>query len=321
MTVIEVRGRGGQLIERVRCHNEQINIGRAFDNDVIIADPYVSAHHLRLQLHQQGWLVEDLASENGVRYQRQTRDETEHVQSGDQLRIGHTELHIYHDEHPVGQALKIDSGEVRLAFLGRHFIWSFLLVVSCVILLLSAYQHSFSEYKLLPILQPVLWSVLGVAIIAAIWALVGRLIKHRTYFPAHLSIWFLFGLGLQFAEYCAGVIGYNASSGMLQIILSKSLNFFLLLVAIGASITLATTLLSNKRLWISVGAAGLLLSFQLAGEVQWDRDFSSSPKYYAQLQSPGLLWVEPEDEAIISEQLPDLLERAVAEMERIRDAE
>lgn len=319
MTIIEVRGRGGQLIERVRCNKDQINIGRAFDNDVIITDPYVSAHHLRLKLNQQGWEVEDLDSENGVRYKLKTGTEEDHVHSGDQLRIGHTELHIYHDGHPVGQALKIDGAETRIALLGSHFIWPILLVSTCAILLLTSYQHSFNEFKLLPILQPVLWNVLGVAMIAAIWALVGRLIKHRTYFPAHLSIWFLFGLCLQFAEYCSSVFAYNASSELLQIVFGKSLNFLLLLVAIGASITLATTLLSNKRLWVSIGAAAILFTVQLAGEVQWDRDFSSSPHYYAQLHSPGLLWVDPEDDRVLSNQLSDLLERAEKEMEKTRE--
>lgn len=319
MTVIEVRGRGGQIIERVRCDREQIKIGRAFDNDVIIADPYVSPHHMQLKLNQQGWEVEDLDSENGVRYKQQTHAEPSHINSGDQLRIGHTELHIYHDGHPVREALKIDGAEARLAALGTHLLWPLLMLVTGSVLVLSSYMKSFNEFKFLPILQPALWSILGVAMIAAVWSLIGRLAKHRTYFFAHLSVWFIFGLSLQFAEYCASVIAYNAGSATVQSMLSKGLNFLLLVVAVGASITLATTLLSKKRFWTAVGAAALLMSVEIAGEVQWDRDFSSSPKYYAQLQSPGLLWVESKPQSTISEQLPDLLQRAVEEMEEGRE--
>ena len=318
MTVIEVRGRGGQIIERVRCDQQQITIGRAFDNDVIVDDPYVSPHHLRLMLNQHGWEVEDLDSENGVRLKQKTDERENHLSSGDQLRIGHSELFVYENQHPAGKTLKIDDGEARLAVLGNHLLWPLLLALTCGVMLLTGFQHSFNEFKILPMLQPALWSLLGVALIASIWALIGRLVKHRTYFFSHLSIWFIFGLSLQFAEYCAQVIAYNAGSATLQNLLSKGLNLFLLVIAVGASITLATTLLSRKRFWTAVGAALLLMSMEIAGEVQWDRDFSSSPKYYAQLQSPGLLWVTPQDESVINAELADLLQQAVKEMEEGR---
>ena len=36
MTVVEVRGRGGQLLERFRSHEPELRIGRAFDNGLFV---------------------------------------------------------------------------------------------------------------------------------------------------------------------------------------------------------------------------------------------------------------------------------------------
>ena len=49
MTVVEVRGRGGQLLERFRSGKCEIHIGRAFDNDIIVEDRYIYPHHLRIR--------------------------------------------------------------------------------------------------------------------------------------------------------------------------------------------------------------------------------------------------------------------------------
>lgn len=310
MTLIEVRGRGGQLIERVRCEDAVIRIGRAFDNEVIVSDPYVCPHHLRLVAGEDGWQVEDLSSQNGVHLRRRKTAQSNTLSSGDHLRIGHTELHVFDPHHPVLPALKMDGAEARLARLGAHWLWPLLLCLTGIMLVAVAYQSSFNEFKPASVFQPALWSVLGVAMVAAVWALMGRLIKHRSYFFAHLSIWFLFGLCLELSDYAAGVIAYNASSALLQTVLSTGLNFLLLVIAVGASISLATTLINSRRLWASVGTGLLLLAVQLAGEMRWSDDFSPSPDYYARLQKPALLWVTPQPETVMGVSVPKLMARA-----------
>jgi len=46
--------------------DQQVTIGRADDNALVLTDDYVSSHHARLRLDGDGWLLEDLGSTNGV---------------------------------------------------------------------------------------------------------------------------------------------------------------------------------------------------------------------------------------------------------------
>ncbi len=320
MTIVEVRGRGGQLIERVRTDREVITVGRAFDNDVILEDAYVSAHHLRLTLHDRGWLAEDLGSANGTYHKKQRVREKEGLDSGDRLRVGHTYLHLYSDVHLVSPVLKIDSAEARLVSLGRPLVWTMLIVLTCMMLVFESYSHSFAEYKPLKIVQPALWSLLGVVLLAAVWALVGRLARHRAYFFCHLSIWYLFGLSSFVSQFVSETIAYNLSSGLLQDALVNGSKFLLLVAVLWSSLTLATNLKAKRRSWSALGLAGAVLIVGLAGEFRWQQDFTAAPSYYAHIKSPSLLWAEGKRSVEIVSRLPQLLERATEESEKVGDS-
>jgi len=64
---IEVLSRNGEVAARERIDTQEARIGRAFDNDVVIDDPHVAPHHLRIIRGEDGELVaEDLGTLNGL---------------------------------------------------------------------------------------------------------------------------------------------------------------------------------------------------------------------------------------------------------------
>jgi hypothetical protein len=313
MTVIEARGRGGQLLGRTHCRGLEITVGRAFDNDVILEDPYVSPHHLRLTKTSEGWQVEDLGSRNGLRRDDSSGAATP-LHSGDSVRIGHTALRVYDESHPVDAALELGDAEVRFSMLARHTVWPVLIVVSALESLATGYWSSVEEFKPLAMAQTVLLGVLVMLLIAAFWALMGRLLRHHAYFLAHLSIWLIFGLLVNGVTFIAQWIGYNANSMAVEDTLSSVLEMCAGIFALWCSLSLATNLHGKIRFAAALGAALGLLSFDLAGELQFDQDFYSSPRYYARLQGPGLLLVRPTDERVLPDALGSLLDEADAEI-------
>lgn len=76
-----------------------LTIGRAPDNDIVIAAPVlnadtVSQHHVRLRRDQDGYVVRDLGSKNGLAVNgRQTIENL--LQDGDRLQFGEAEA-IFH---------------------------------------------------------------------------------------------------------------------------------------------------------------------------------------------------------------------------------
>ena len=58
---IEVLARDGEVQLRSRIETPEARIGRAFDNDIVVNDPHVAPHHLRIFRGEDGELVaEDL---------------------------------------------------------------------------------------------------------------------------------------------------------------------------------------------------------------------------------------------------------------------
>src|SRR5215217_1712053 len=53
-------------IPRVSLVSSPVRVGRADDNDLVLADPEVSRHHARLEPNGQGWRAIDLDSTNGT---------------------------------------------------------------------------------------------------------------------------------------------------------------------------------------------------------------------------------------------------------------
>ena len=64
---VEILSRHHDVLERHRCTGPEIRIGRGYDNDVVLDDPYVAPRHLRVFRGATGTLVaEDAGSANGL---------------------------------------------------------------------------------------------------------------------------------------------------------------------------------------------------------------------------------------------------------------
>ncbi|HYC15496.1 MAG TPA: FHA domain-containing protein, partial [Stellaceae bacterium] len=67
VTWIEVLGRHRDVVARLRFAGAEIRVGRAYDNDLVLDDPYVAPRHLLIRRETGGALVaEDLGSANGL---------------------------------------------------------------------------------------------------------------------------------------------------------------------------------------------------------------------------------------------------------------
>lgn len=318
MIVVEVRGRGGQLLERFRSSAPTLRIGRAFDNDLILEDEHVCAHHLRLSRVEGGWRFEDLHSLNGLRRRgRVVSDGILH--SGDKLCIGNTILRVYDEEHPVEPAMRLTGAEAALAALGRHGVWLILAATSVVVSAVGLYWGSVEVFEPLVALQPLMLDILGTCLVAASWAFVGRLLRHRTSFIAHFSLWLIYGLFGVLTTFLVHTVAFNVNGRQLEAILEHGLSFAVLGFVIWGSLTLATNLRGGKRLSAALGVAAIALVVEVAGQFESQAIFFNRPDYYVRLQAPSLLFAEPVSQSQLLQELPALLDRADAKLDEDRD--
>jgi len=103
MIWIEILSRHRDVTARFRIAGPEASIGRGYDNDVIIDDPYVAARHLRIFRVETGQLVaEDMGSANGLFLDGGNSRQTRIVVDGSHpIRIGQTFLRIRETSHAV----------------------------------------------------------------------------------------------------------------------------------------------------------------------------------------------------------------------------
>ena len=84
---------GPDVGARCSVELERVRVGTDADNDLVLADPQVSRHHLELQVQDQGYLLTDLRSTNGTRY-RGARIREALLAVGAEISLGATVLQV-----------------------------------------------------------------------------------------------------------------------------------------------------------------------------------------------------------------------------------
>ncbi len=181
---IEVVSRARDVVARHRCVGSEIRIGRAYDNDVVLDDPYVAPHHLRICRNETGgWIAEDLETANGL-YLDHGHDRFGWVEiDGNRLiRIGHTYLRLREASHAVAPE-RTDQPRSRL--------WPILAVLAVILAVIdvgSSWLTEVTEPKLSPYLVSVLMVALLIGIWTAIWSVLTRIFSGQARFEQNLLI-------------------------------------------------------------------------------------------------------------------------------------
>lgn len=181
---IEVLGRHREVALRQRIAGSSITLGRAYDNDIVLDDPHVAAHHLRIARGDDGrWSAEDLGSRNGLYIDGATkRRERVALDDAAILRVGHTRLRLRSSTEAV-------PGELPLT--GRASPWPFALAAIASVFgleLLGLWLNETAEPKLLGYLTPVLTVVAIIAVWTTLWSVLSRVFSGHARFGLHLAI-------------------------------------------------------------------------------------------------------------------------------------
>ena len=178
---IEVVSRSREVIARHRCRGPEIRIGRGYENDVVLDDPYVAPQHLRIRRSEAGgWVAEDLDSANGL-FLDHGRDRFGWVEiDGNRpIRIGHTYLRL----REAGYAVMPER-----AYQPRSRLWPVLAALGVLLVAIQVGSNWIGETSE-PKLSPYLVSVLTVL----------ELTKQTQIFATNLGSWVIPG------TLCAGL--------------------------------------------------------------------------------------------------------------------
>jgi hypothetical protein len=181
---IEVLSRHGEVAARERIEGEEARIGRAFDNDVVVDDPHVAPHHLRIFRGEDGELVaEDLGTLNGLYPEHGARRVPRLPLAKEPgIRIGRTTLRVHDAAHAVAPEKLMTPPRAHAAWAGALGAGLFAL------LLLLQWLDLTAEPSANVILLPLLGFVTAVALWTSLWAVLSRIFFGQARFALQLRI-------------------------------------------------------------------------------------------------------------------------------------
>jgi len=209
VTWIEILSRHRDVAHRVRVAGAEVHIGRGYDNDVVIDDPYVAPRHVRVFRDESGRLVaEDVGSRNGLFLDRDKNRLARIVTDGERpIRIGHTFVRIRDAHHVVPPER---AGEAAGA-------WTLPVVLAMAVVgieALSAWLGETGEPKASYYLFPVLTAAVVVAAWTSVWALLTRVLSGTARFERNLlialSALLSFSLFNEFAQFSGFALTWRA---------------------------------------------------------------------------------------------------------------
>jgi hypothetical protein len=186
MIWVEILSRHHEIAARFRIVGPEVRIGRGYDNDVIVDDPYVAAQHLRIFRDETGQLVaEDMGSTNGMFLDGgKSRLARIIVDGKDPIRIGQTFLRVRELSHEVERerVARPERPTLPIALAAA------LGVVILGIYTLDVWLTQTSEPKISSYLTPLL-SIASTAFVwVGAWALLSRIFSGRSRFLRNLLI-------------------------------------------------------------------------------------------------------------------------------------
>lgn len=272
----------GEVITRTRCTQLPIRIGRAYDNDIILDDQHIAAHHALIELNQLDELVlSDPGSQNGISLGKQRSDYF--VVNGDAVyRMGHTHLRIRTADYVVAPEVS-DSTNYHWEGWLPAVLGGTLLV--CVALLdawlRDLQQGSLSKYLL------ELVGTFGFALgWAGVWALFSKLFNGHARFGRHL---FIVCAGLSIVElwsFFSGGIAYAFSWEWLARFTNQPVILIFAVVLYFHLLTAGNKRPTRLRAYLA-GLAILAIGINMAKEYQAS-NYLSDELYLSKLYPPAL---------------------------------
>jgi len=183
LAFVEVLGRHGEVLARHPVWRWPSRVGRGYEMDIILDDPFVAPGHLEIREAPNGkYAVADLESVNGMMVlpSREKKSSAE-LGAEDVLRIGHTQLRIRPRSFRVAA-----ERPIRRARADRRALMFLALIAALVATFAwSAYVTASHRDENLIVAITVLLLLAGASVWIGIWSLVSRTVGGRANFAAH----------------------------------------------------------------------------------------------------------------------------------------
>ena len=199
LAVVEVLDRDGQVRATVAVRAWPLAIGRGLDNDVVLADPHVAAHLMRIEPGADGGLQLQVGdSVNGVlvgarRLAGGTRQALVAGSAPIELTAGRTRLRLRLPDHALAPELPLAAAATAAPRAGLSLVLALVLVAG---LLFNTWLETDPDNLGRTVGSTLLMTFVGAAVWCGLWALLSKTFTRQGHFGWHLRVFLFASLAL-----------------------------------------------------------------------------------------------------------------------------
>lgn len=321
---VELLDRAGHVVTRHRVDALPARLGRGYDNDVIVDDPFVAPTHLTIELDADGRPVaRDAGTVNGLHIAGGKRAKPGIYRGAAAapillapdlvLRAGHTYVRVRRADHPVAveradrAAHAWEGARLGLPALG----------IAVLLGLLDAWLGDVGTGNRVGYAT----TAIGVASLAltwaVLWSLLNRLFAGQMRFGRHLMIGALALVSIKVVVTLAGVAGYALSITALG---TSPLYLTTLTAAVFVYLGTLTVRPAAPRTARTVAAGFAVIGIGLVALLRYQADHTiAESRYLSTLYGPALRLTPPVDSASFVQRLDALAAEAQARRDDAAD--
>jgi len=186
--ILEILDRFGKVRERHKIDRLPLRLGRAYENDIILDDPYVSPIHIEILAGSEGNItIRDLDSTNGlfslhplVRHSELT------LQENQRIRIGHTDIRLRSKTFPVRETFidRLRPSQLHLLLTNLIMLPVFWSLAGAIFIIYN-YEQSYREMTFNNTVSQILPLFIFIFVWSCAWSIVSKVITHKYYFSYH----------------------------------------------------------------------------------------------------------------------------------------
>ncbi len=289
--IIEEISRGHKLLHRHKLFNKTINIGRSYQNDIILSDPHVCADHMQINFENDQWCIKDQNSINGTFLGDGKQNANQHIiEDGDIIYIGKSQLRFLFADHSVPPTIHFSPFENFINLMRQPLSLFLAIFVFTIIAGSTIYLNKPTEVNFSQLFVP----AIGMTLLFALWpscvALISQLSKHEARVMAQLGISFTFFNLMWLSDIFENIIIFNSSSSFILPALVALLPITLSFCLFWLNGYIGFHMSAKRRMVIASSITLIIFGGSYLIEYSNKPDFSINPQYNSTIMTPSFLF-------------------------------
>lgn len=319
--IVEVVSRNEKVLSLHKLTGDQITIGRAYDNDLVLQEEHVSPHHAHLRIDDNGQLLLcDNDSINGIKDKKnKPLARSIHVSTGDVFVLGKVFIRVIVPSQPVVEAKKINFIE-DLFRACNHWFWAVLaILVYAFLLLVGKYYETYREVVWSQLAISIIMSALVMFVVPVLIAIAARIFKKDVKFFTITCFSYIIAIGWLISQSIGSLLLFNWGDLVAVHLGGELISYGLLMLFLLGAFHLATSMAITRIVVVSSCLVLCVASLVYINETGDDK-VKLFPAMRTTILPSDWLLAGPIEASEFSAETLSLFEKATLEAER-RNAE